>query len=42
MQMKLDKTQEGGEPGLVKFVKKDSKDSIFEITTNKTTEVKFY
>ena len=40
--MKVDKTQEDGEPGLIQFVEKDSKDTIFEITTNRTTEVKFY
>ena len=42
MQLKVNKTQEGGEPGLIKFVKKDSKDTIFKITTTRTTEIEFY
>ena len=41
MELKLDQTESGGEPGLIKVIDKASKKAILEMPTSRTTKVKF-
>ena len=42
MELKLDQTESGGEPGLIKVITKGKKDDVIvEMPTSRTTKVKF-